>query len=181
MRIPDWTPEQKPQPQPLVDAILQRRGGAFLNLDKALLWSEPIARGWNVYLKAVRTELPTSRKLRELGICTVALLTGAHYEYHHHAPDFLAAGGTQAELDALQQHLASNPREVPDHAELLAIESIVIQYAAQMTLDVKVSDEVFNALRSHFDTTEIVELTTAIATYNMVARFLVALGVTPEA
>lgn len=181
MRIPDWTPEQKPQPQPLVDAILQRRGGTFLNLDKALLWSEPIARGWNVYLKAVRTELPTSRKLRELGICTVALLTGAHYEYHHHAPDFLAAGGTQAELDALQQHLASNPREVPVHAELLAIESIVIQYAAQMTLDVKVSDEVFNALRSHFDTTEIVELTTAIATYNMVARFLVALGVTPEA
>ena len=181
MRIPDWTPEKKPQPQPLVDAILQRRGGAFLNLDKALLWSEPIARGWNVYLKAVRTELPTSRKLRELGICTVALLTGAHYEYHHHAPDFLAAGGTQAELDALQQHLASNPREVPVHAALLAIESIVIQYAAQMTLDVKVSDEVFNALRSHFDTTEIVELTTAIATYNMVARFLVALGVTPEA
>jgi hypothetical protein len=75
MRIPDWTPELKPQPQALVDAILARRGGTLLNLDKALLWSEPVARGWNVYLKAVRTELPTSRKLRELGICTVALLT----------------------------------------------------------------------------------------------------------
>ena len=102
MRIPDWTPQAKPQPQDLVAAILARRGGSLLNLDKALLWSEPLARGWNVYLKAVRTELPTSRKLRELGICTVALLTGAHYEYHHHAPDFLAAGGTQPELDALQ-------------------------------------------------------------------------------
>jgi hypothetical protein len=33
------------------------------------------------------------RKLRELGICTVALLTGAVYEYKHHAPDFLKAGG----------------------------------------------------------------------------------------
>jgi hypothetical protein len=51
-----------------------------------LLWSEPVARGWNVYLKNVRTGLPTSRKLCELGICTVALLTGATYEYHHHAP-----------------------------------------------------------------------------------------------
>ena len=61
-----------------------------------------------------------------------------------------------------------------------AIESLVIQYAAQMTLDVKVSDEVFNALRDHFDTTQLVELTSAIATYNMVARFLVALGVSPE-
>ena len=49
-----------------------------------------------------------------------------------------------------------------------------------MTLDVKVADEVFNALRKHFDTTEIVELTSAIATYNMVARFLVALGISPE-
>ncbi len=181
MRIPDWTPALKPQPQPLVDAILARRGGTFLNLDKALLWSEPVARGWNVYLKAVRSELPTSRKLRELGICTVALLTGAHYEYHHHAPDFLAAGGTQVELDALNQLCKQNPRLAHVEPALGAIESIVIQYAAQMTLDVKVSDEVFAALREHFNTTEIVELTSAIATYNMVARFLVALGVTPEA
>ena len=36
------------------------------------------------------------------------------------------------------------------------------------------------ALRQHFDTTQIVELISAIATYNMVARFLVALGVSPE-
>src|SRR3954463_709099 len=109
MRIPPWTPEGKPQPQDLVQAILERRGGELLNLDKALLWSEPLARGWNTYLKAVRTGLPTSRKLRELGICTVALLTGAQYEYHHHAPDFLAAGGKQAELDALNA-FCKNPR-----------------------------------------------------------------------
>ena len=181
MRIPNWTPELKAQPDDLVQAITQRRGGTLINLDRALLWSEPLARGWNVYLKAVRTELPTSRKLRELGICTVALLTGAHYEYHHHAPDFLVAGGSQAELDALQAVLKENPRSAVNHTGLGAIEKIVIQYAAQMTLDVKVSDEVFAGLREHFDTTQIVELTSAIATYNMVARFLVALGVTPEA
>lgn len=180
MRIPDWTPALKPQPQDLVDAILARRGGALLNLDKALLWSEPLARGWNTYLKAVRTELPTSRRLRELGICTVALLTGAHYEYQHHAPDFLAAGGTQAQLDALNRFVKTDPRGVPADPSLGVIDALVIRYAAQMTLDVKVSDEVFDALREHFDATQIVELTSAIATYNMVARFLVALGVTPE-
>ena len=180
MRIPDWTPALKPQPEALVQAIKDRRGGELIQLDLALLWSEPLARGWNVYLKAVRTELPTSRKLRELGICTVALLTGAAYEYQQHAPDFLAAGGTQAELDALALVLKQNPRGVLVHGALGAIESIVIQYAAQMTLDVKVEDAVFAALQQHFDTTQIVELTSAIATYNMVARFLVALGVTPE-
>jgi len=180
MRIPDWTPALKPQPQDLVDAILKRRGGTLINLDKALLWSEPLARGWNVYLKAVRTDLPTSPKLRELGICTVALLTGAAYEYKHHAPDFLTAGGTQAELDALNAVVKADARKTAAHPALGAVEQLVIQYAAQMTLDVKVTDEVFNALRQHFDTTQIVELTSAIATYNMVARFLVALGVSPE-
>ena len=179
MRIPDWTPEAKPQPAELVDAILARRGGQLINLDKALLWSEPLARGWNSYLKAVRTELPTSRKLRELGICTVALLTGALYEYHHHAPDFMAAGGTQAELDALDRVVAADARQASDPA-LGEVEQLVVRYAAQMTRDVKEDDALFAALQQHFDTTQIVELTSAIATYNMVARFLVALGVSPE-
>ena len=179
MRIPDWTPEAKPQPAELVDAILARRGGQLINLDKALLWSEPLARGWNTYLKAVRTELPTSPRLRELAICTVALLTGALYEYHHHAPDFLAAGGTQAELDALDRVVAADARQASDPA-LGEVEQLVVRYAAQMTLDVTVDDALFDALRRHFDTTQLVELTSAIATYNMVARFLVALGVSPE-
>ena len=180
MRIPDWTASLKPQPPALLDAILARRGGTLLNLDKALLWSEPLARGWNVFLKAVRTELSTDRRLRELGICTVALLTGADYEYRHHAPDFLTAGGTQAQLDDLQALVRSDPLGRPTGSALDEIDSLVIQYAAQMTLEVKASDAVFAALRAHFDTTQIVELTSAIATYNMVARFLVALQVTPE-
>jgi alkylhydroperoxidase family enzyme len=184
MRIPDWTPTAHPQPTDLVDAIKARRGGALINLDKALLWSEPLARGWNVYLKAVRTELPTSRKLRELAICTVAMLTGAAYEYAHHAPDFLAAGGTQAELDALatfvRPYLEQKLPLAQGNAAQAAIETIVMQYAYEMTVNVQVQDTTFAALRQHFDTTQIVELTSAIATYNMVARFLVALQVSPE-
>lgn len=180
MRIPDWTPELHPQPQALVDAILARRGGALLNLDKALLWSEPVAAGWNVYLRNVRTGLSTSRKLCELGICTVALLTGAHYEYHHHAPDFLKAGGTQDELDALQKAVLVQPAEGVSNLGLDEMSQWVVQYAAQMTLRVKVDDDLFKKLQSRLSTTEVVELTTAIATYNMVARFLVALQITPE-
>jgi alkylhydroperoxidase family enzyme len=178
MRIPDWTPDRKPQPQELVQAILERRGGELLNLDKALLWSEPLARGWNVYLKNVRTGLAASRKLRELGICTVALITGAHYEYHHHAPDYLAAGGAQAQLDALQAFVEAGAKGQPQGLE--GDEALVARYAAQMTRDVKVEDALFAQLQARFETTELVEITAAIATYNMVARFLVALGVSPE-
>jgi alkylhydroperoxidase family enzyme len=178
MRIPDWTPERKPQPQDLVDAVMQRRGGKLLNLDRALLWSEPLARGWNVYLKNVRRDFSASRKLAELGICTVARLTSANYEYTHHAPEFLAAGGTQQELDALDVFVAA-PR-VAEPEGLGPEEGLVARYAAQMTLDVKVDDSLFAEMRERFETTELVELTATIATYNMVARILVALGVTDE-
>jgi alkylhydroperoxidase family enzyme len=154
MRIPAWTPEQKHQPQDLVDAILARRGGELINLDRALLWSEPVARGWNVYLKNIRTGLPTSRKLCELGICTVALLTGAKYEYHHHAPDFLTAGGTQAELDALNRVVQGDPCQAVTDEALHEIERLVVQYAAQMTRHVKVDDALFAALQARFTTTE---------------------------
>ena len=178
MRIPPWTPERKPQPQDLVQAILERRGGELLNLDRALLWSEPLARGWNTYLKAVRTGLGASRQLREIGICTVALITGAHYEYHHHAPDFLAAGGQQSSLDALQAWVRAGAQGEPQG--LADDEALVARYAAQMTRDVKVEDAVFARMQHRFETTELVEITSAIATYNLVARFLVALGVNPE-
>ena len=178
MNIPAWTPELKPQPDDLVKAILERRGGEFLNLDRALLWSEPLARGWNVYLKAVRTQLGASRQLRELGICTVALITGARYEYLHHAPDYLAAGGSQASLDALHAHVQSG-EDVPG-PPLAGDEALVVHYAAQMTRQVHIDDAVMVRMKARFDTTQLVEITAAIATYNMVARFLVALGVTPE-
>jgi alkylhydroperoxidase family enzyme len=49
-----------------------------------------------------------------------------------------------------------------------------------MTLRVKVEEALFRQLQSRLNTTEIVELTTAIAAYNMVARLLVALEITPE-
>jgi alkylhydroperoxidase family enzyme len=163
-----------------VNGILARRGGALLNLDKALLWSEPGAAGWNVYMRNVRTGLSTSRQLCELGICTVALLTGAHYEYHHHAPDFLKAGGTQAELDALQRAVNANPADGVSDQSLDEMSQWVVQYAAQMTQRVKVEDALFKQLQSRLSNTEIVELTTAIAAYNMVARLLVALQITPE-
>ena len=49
-----------------------------------------------------------------------------------------------------------------------------------MTRDVRVDSSMFAQMRARLDTTQLVEITAAIATYNMVARFLVALDVIPE-
>jgi len=45
---------------------------------------------------------------------------------------------------------------------------------------VKVPDDLFDELKRRLPPNELVELVAATATYNMVARFLVALDITPE-
>ena len=175
MRNPAWTPETAPRDPQLVAAIEHRRGGALINLDRALLWSEPLARGWNAYLGAVRREISVSPRLKEIAICTVARETGAQYEFDHHWPEYVRAGGD----DALRPHI-QDPDSATTDTRFSDDERLAIRYALTMTRDVRVPDSLFRLVRQRFSTTELVELTAAIAAYNMVARFLVALEVATD-
>ena len=153
-------------------SILERRGGKLINLDRKLLWSEPLARAWNVYLKAVRREFSISPRLKEIAICTVARITGADYEFQHHWPEYVAAGGD----DKLKARIMDVDSAATDTA-FTEDERLAIRYATVMTRDVQVPEQLFRLLQGRFSNTEITELTAAIATYNMVARFLVAMQV----
>ena len=53
---------------------------------------------------------------------------------------------------------------------LIGDDALVVHYAAQMTRRVEVDDALFARMKARFDTTELVEITAAIAAYNMVAR-----------
>lgn len=176
MRVPLWTPEQLRRDPALVAAIEQRRGGQLLNLDRMLLWSEPLARSWNVFLKTLRQELSLSPKLRELAICVVARATGADYEFHHHAPVFQQAGGSPAQIEAL-----GDPDTAAASTLFDPLEQNVIRYALASTRDVSIPDALGDALSPSLNATELVELAAVVAGYNMVARFLLALRVPPEA
>lgn len=174
-RVP-YVPADLAEPRAIVEAVRARRGGTLLNLDRMLLHSPEMAMGWNSYLGAIRTQLQLSPKLRELAMCAVAVLNGADYEFRHHAPEFLKAGGTHAQLEALRepQRAASN------EAQFDATERAALTVAVEMTLAVKVSDASFDALARALPARELVEFVGTVATYNMVSRFLVALGVEPE-
>lgn len=174
-RIP-YQPQDLAEPHDIVTAIRARRGGELLNLDRMLLHSPPFAHGWNAFLREVRTGLTLSPKLRELAICGVAVLNGAIYEFHHHAPEFVQAGGTPAQVEALQHIDTAGSSALFNRAELT-----VIQLTIEMTRQVQVSDATLAAAAVALpDQQQLVELVGVIATYNMVSRFLVALGVEPE-
>ncbi|HXZ47746.1 MAG TPA: hypothetical protein VEG27_01940 [Usitatibacter sp.] len=175
MRIPDWTNEAAPRDPKLVAAILARRGGKFINLDLALLWSEPLARGWNTLLGAVRREFAFDPRAKEIAICAVARLTGAEFEFTHHWPEYVKAGGN----DALRPKL-DDPVRASEDAAFSDDERLAMRYAIAMTRSIEVPEALFAQVRRRWTTSEVVELTAAIAAYNMVARVLLALEVETE-
>lgn len=172
-----YQPADIDRPEELVSSIRARRGGALLNLDRMLLHSPPFAKGWNEFLREVRSGLSLSPKLRELAICGVAVLNNAEYEFLHHVPEFMKAGGTAVQVEALRSlEAATNELSLFDDTE-----RAVIHLLLEMTRGVQVSDSTFTAARNALpDDQSLVELVGVIAAYNMVSRFLVALGVEPE-
>ena len=175
-RIPT-VPDAQLGPIEVVDAIRKRRGGALLNLDRMLLNSPAFAVGWNGFLGAVRTSLTLDARLRELAICAVAVLNRANYELLQHAPEWLAAGGTQAQLDRLQDMDVA----LQDAALFSEAERAVLQLTLEMTRNVQVTNACFQRVQQALGSPQAqVELVGVIAAYNMVSRFLEALQVQPE-
>lgn len=170
-RIPYKTDHEVGPPE-LVAAIRTRRGGRLAALDRILLYSPPVAAGWGELMGRVRTALDAPMVLRELAMCTVAVLNRANYELYHHGPIFLAQGGTQAQLDALA-HLPQIDATLFDPTQ-----RAILQLAFEMTRHVEVSDATFDAARRQLgDDQHLFELITVIAAYNMVSRILVAVGI----
>ena len=114
---------------------------------------------------------------RELAICVVALLNHAEYEYHHHAPEFLRSGGSPAQLAALGRVASSDI----DMTAFDDAERAVLALAVEMTRTIEVGAPTMASVRGALASDRhVVEIVAIIATYNMVSRFLVALGVEPE-
>ncbi len=158
--------------EPLAARIRHERGGKMLNLYKMLLHSPPLAEGWLGFFTSIRQRAELPGRYRELVILRIAVLNRADYEFDVHVPFALEEGLSQAAIDELRAG------RVP--AELDAADRAVIAYTEAMTRDVHVSDDVFAQVRAHFSERNTVELTTTIAGYNCVSRFLEALRIDPE-
>jgi alkylhydroperoxidase family enzyme len=115
-----------------------------------------------------------------LAVCRVAVLNGAVYEWNAHAPLALKGGIAPEELQACRSLPCTAEGDLAqlESSVLTPRQRAVLQYTDQMTRTIKVEDAVFAQLQTvGFNDREIVELTTGIAGYNCVSRFLVALDV----
>lgn len=151
----------------------RRSSGKLLNLDRMLLHSPPFARGWNAMFAAIRNQLSLSKKVNELAICAVARLNNADYEWLQHAPEFLAAGGTQEQLDALDDVTEA----CYDAKRFDDVERAALRLTLDMTRSIAVRQEIIDRARKLLGDRQLVELIGTIAGYNMVSRFLVVLRI----
>lgn len=178
-RLIPYQPLDLQDPADLVSAIRQRRGGELINLDRMLLHSAPLARGWNAFLGEVRSNLALPYLYRELAMCGVAVLNQADYEFFHHSPLFVKAGGSQEQVEALKKIGQLDQYPLPKGL-FSRLEEEMIHLTIQMTRSIQVERALMKRLLDQLGSTQLVELVGVIATYNMVSRFLVALEVTPD-
>lgn len=158
-----------------IDAKNKRRirelNGEFLNLYRVLGHHSTLLSAWIEFAYTLRRDCTTARTLRELMILRGAQLAGSAYEWHQHRRWARQQGVSAEQIEDLMMWRDS-PRFSAAERTVLALTE------AMMAGDVP--DAIYKALRSHFRSSEIVELVLTAGFYAMVPRVLNALRVPIE-
>lgn len=175
--IPDDPQMATEEDAAIVQRVKDRRGGKLIALDKTLLHAPAVANGWNAFLGAIRTQTSLPDSIREIAICRVAVLNHAWYEWDSHRPILEKSGVLSAEaIEHLKQRPGEGKQE--ERAKMFDDKHLaVLEYTDAMTLGCIVPDPLFQKLKGFFSEKEVVEITSTVAAYNCVSRFLVALDV----
>jgi alkylhydroperoxidase family enzyme len=151
---------------------MEDSGRPVLNLFKIMAHSPQVGRRFLQLGTAILLKGVVPPNLRELAILRVGQINQAKYEWTQHVPIALRVGVRQAQIDALPEWEYSS--------EFSETEKAVLRYTDEETLNIRVTDETFDAVRAILSEEGVVELTTAIGYYGMVCRILEVLQVELE-
>jgi alkylhydroperoxidase family enzyme len=128
--------------------------------------------GYGVFEKATATQHTVEERLKVLAETKAAAVVNCEFCCDIASSIARASGITEAQLLALPDYRNSG--------EFSELERLVLDYATAMSrTPTSVTDELFAAMREHFDERQMVELTNVIALENMRARFNSAFDMTP--
>ena len=151
---------------------VRAHGIALPNVYRVIGLAPPLLRAWLDFAWPLRLQAKTPRRIRELLILRGAQVSGARYEWVHHAAMARSVGVTQAQIDALAGWEQS--------ALFDAREQAVLRLAEEVTRGPAASSACIESLRQHFSDAEVVELTLTASFYVCVARFLQSMDVDLE-
>jgi len=166
---------EKEQAHPIVKEVYQKNEaitGRILNLWKVMGHCPYIGLNFQRLGNSLLTGEELPHKLREIAVLRVGYLAQSEYEFRQHTPIALRCGVSQKQIDDISDWITS--KEFDEH------ERAVLAYTDEVTQNISVKDETFNRLHGFLSDHAIVELTTAIGYWGMVARILVALKIDLE-
>jgi alkylhydroperoxidase family enzyme len=170
VRVTPWQDGEQAPAELLAEMQGRRPNGELIGIDRVLLKSFPLAKGWNELLGRVRANFGLSLEYRELIMLRVAVLNKADFEWNVHYPAYINSGGTDEKATALKSVIVN--------AELLSEQELaLLELTEQSTTKVSVDGDVIERLKALFGETQTVEAVATVAAYNMVSRFLVALDI----
>ncbi|MBB4478235.1 carboxymuconolactone decarboxylase family protein [Rhizobium etli] len=155
----------------LNERLLKERKVPTGNIFLALANAPAILGDFLTYANAVRAA-DLSPKLREMAILTVGYCTNSEYEVKHHHSHGLKAGLTEEQFHAIAHFETSDLFDEQEKA--------VMAFAKESTLNVDVSDEVWNGVAKFLSEKQLVELSINVAWYNSGVRLMGALRIDLE-
>ncbi|MBI2487626.1 MAG: carboxymuconolactone decarboxylase family protein [Deltaproteobacteria bacterium] len=167
--------EEEEVKDPRVKEAYERMGkkrGKVTNIYKALAYKPSIISTIGPFVAAVQEPDELDPKLKERIILRVSKINRSAYCYHAHEQISKKMGFTENEILEVDN---------PDRANISEAEKVALKYAETMTVSPgNIPDSLFNDLKKYFSDSQIVELTSLIALYNMINRFNEALKLDPE-
>jgi alkylhydroperoxidase family enzyme len=128
--------------------------------------------GYGMFEQATGKQSRVEERLKALAETKAAAIVNCEFCCDIASSFARAAGLTERQLLALPRYRESG--------EFSDLEMLVLDYATAMSrTPTTVTDELFAAMREHFDERQMVELTNVIALENMRARFNSAFDMTP--
>ena len=128
--------------------------------------------GYGLFERATSRQGRVEEHLKTLAETKVAAIVNCDFCRDIASSLAIEAGVSENQLRALREHGSS--------AQFTPLERLVLDYATAMSrTPTAITDELFAALREHFDDRQLVELTSVIALENMRARFNSAFDMTP--
>ncbi|HYB24962.1 MAG TPA: carboxymuconolactone decarboxylase family protein [Solirubrobacteraceae bacterium] len=156
----------------LVYRLSKRRLGREVDPVPVYAHTPALLLGYGMFEQATGRLDEVDGRLKALAVTKAAALVSCEFCCDIASALAREAGITEQQLLALARY-----RESGEFSEL---ELLVLDYATAMSrTPASVSDELFAALREHFDERQLVELTNEIALENMRARFNTAFAMTP--
>jgi alkylhydroperoxidase family enzyme len=157
--------------EPVLKKRLEELWGKPPNLYRGLANHPAIIAAWTEFANTLRHGSRTPRALRELVILRGAQLSASEYEWAQHLKMARKAGVREEQIAALPDWRVSPEFDTKEKAALAIAEAVTRG---------RVSDEVYEEAKRHFDHHDYVELAVTAGFYAMVARTLDALGIELE-